>query len=112
MKRTRALRCRRFRRAIALTDHARQRMRQRGVDLACLIDVLDTGQIDQPKPGLLRARKERVGSDQGAVVIPMRVDPQALVVITVIRERGDRAASIAPEPLAKGPDGRSSVDVG
>lgn len=79
---------------MVLTGHARQRMRQRHITLAMLLDVLRRGVIARPPepdmrhPGLKCEMRRFVAGVNVAVVVYVEHPAPGLVVVTVIDIEG------------------------
>jgi hypothetical protein len=74
----------RFRRAIVLTRHARQRMAEREIDEARLLDLIDLGETRYKDVGRLWIYKGYMDRDDNLLCVAIALSADTLVVKTVM----------------------------
>jgi uncharacterized protein DUF4258 len=75
---------RRFQRAIAVTRHARQRMDERDIDDARLLDLIDSGETRYKDTTRLWIYKEYADRDDNLLCVAVALLEDSVVVKTVM----------------------------
>lgn len=78
------MRSRRFQRAIVVTDHAQQRMKERNIDDARLLDLIDCGETRYKDATRLWLYKEHADRDDNLLCVAVVLGEDSVVVKTVM----------------------------